>query len=132
MFLSSLFDVKPFPFLPQTGPAVFRSSPGEEVAYLLPASISSTNETPLERRQHFFVMPLHFYFFKNLFNLSGPADDERGALNAHVFFSVKRFFLPNAVALNHLFLRIGQKGEIERLILFEFLVRLDRVRAHAQ
>ena len=56
-------------------------------------------------------MILHLNFGENFGDFPFAVDDKRGAFNAHVFPSVHRFFLPNAIRFGHRVIRIGQQGK---------------------
>lgn len=59
-------------------------------------------------------------------------NDERGALDAHVFLSVHALFFHDAVQIAYRFFFIGKEREIEFILVAEVAVPLHAVAAHAK
>jgi len=60
------------------------------------------------------------------------AEDEGGALGAHVFFAVEGFFDPDAVEIDDVVVFVGDEGEGEGVFLDELGVAADGIWADAE
>lgn len=64
--------------------------------------------------------------------MAGFADDEGGALGAHVLFPVEGFFDPDAVEVDEGEVGVGDEGEGEGVFIDELGVALDGISADAE
>lgn len=74
-------------------------------------------------------MAFDFDLGVDLYDLALFVDDERRALNAHVFAAVHGFLLPRAVGLGDLVIFIANESEGQFELALEFVVRLHAVGA---
>ena len=72
------------------------------------------------------------HFVEDLRDLAFFVDQERGALDAHVLFTVHRLLFPNAVFLHDVLFRIGKQVEGKIVFRPEFLMRLFTVGGNAE
>ena len=72
------------------------------------------------------------HLIEDLHDLAFSVDQKRRSLDAHVLFTVHRFFHPDAVFLHDVLFSVGQKVESKVVFRPEFLMRLFAVGGNAE
>ena len=72
------------------------------------------------------------HLIEDLHDLAFSVDQKRRSLDAHVLFTVHRFFHPDAVFLHDVLFSVGQKVESKVVFRPEFLMRLFTVGGNAE
>ncbi len=79
------------------------------------------------RFEYLFCVPFDRNFWPDLLYLPVGTDEERGALHAFAHLSVHILLDDNSEGITQAGIAIGNEREIDSILLFELLVRGDRV-----
>src|SRR5262249_22271819 len=120
---------------PSSFPRTWESGASEVAIRLDPGIRGVTTESiavtvkseRLHRLQDLGDMARHLDLVPDVAHNAVLVDQKGAAVDPHVFAAIHAFFDPDPITLGHLAGRVGSQGKRQLVLLFEFVVRGDRI-----